>query len=563
MIRAQGIRPTQFITSYGPGTILEGIHGPRLIQSFELSGLFRNQQVHRYEIVEPALRQVLDDGRIFRLPTNADLSQADQDSIYETTPFPRWSLCVKHNVLYQYKYGETRACPHCKGPSDKGALWQKSREEAISLIVACPKGHLDEIHWPSHVHRSGGCASQHFLWKARGSSLKNVDIECPDCKASLNLGQEFLREHSCRGRFPEQGKQDPCTAKARVLQRGAANVYRTQLVSSITVPRLSSPLVRALKHTAVINFLPVFTATQLQERVGTFIGFPSELKALIQAADPARLAEAMAAAQEQGSLAQNEEQARSQELRELMRAAEEGYRTADGRPGEFEVDPHQVVHFEYGPVRLRITPIQRLRVVMVQTGYTRMEGFEPVSCAYQHGSETWYPGVELFGEGLFLDFHLPDFQQPRWREWMRLYESSKVSDHHPALVWWHTLSHRLIRALSIYSGYSSASVRERLYVQIDDQGRGQGGLLLYAVQPGGDGTLGGLLALVPRFDRVLAEALDDLDACSNDPFCEESQLSNQPPQGAACYACCLTSETSCERRNHSLDRLLLKQTLEA
>ena len=77
-------------------------------------------------------------------------------------------------------------------------------------------------------------------------------------------------------------------------------------------------------------------------------------------------------------------------------------------------------------------------------------------------------------------------------------------------VWWHTLSHRLLRALSIDSGYSSAAIRERVYLRMEPGGAARGGLLLYTVQPGGDGTLGGLIGLVPTLDRVLASALRDL-----------------------------------------------------
>ncbi len=64
---------------------------------------------------------------------------------------------------------------------------------------------------------------------------------------------------------------------------------------------------------------------------------------------------------------------------------------------------------------------------------------------------------------------------------------------HPVFVWWHTLAHRLINALSVDSGYSSAAVRERVYVYLNTtDGSFDGGILLYTVQPGGDGTLGGL-----------------------------------------------------------------------
>ena len=87
------------------------------------------------------------------------------------------------------------------------------------------------------------------------------------------------------------------------------------------------------------------------------------------------------------------------------------------------------------------------------------------------------------------------------------------------------------------------------------------GVLLYTAQPGGDGTLGGLIALVPQFERVLSVALRELDSCSNDPLCGEETFDAGKYNGPACYSCALISETSCEHRNMKLDRRLLLDNL--
>ena len=147
------------------------------------------------------------------------------------------------------------------------------------------------------------------------------------------------------------------------------------------------------------------------------------------------------------------------------------------------------------------------------------------------------------------------------REWQRKYDAETPANLrlHPVHVWWHTLAHRLLQSLAVDSGYSSASIRERIYLHNDATHGIRGGLLLFTVQPGGDGTLGGLMSLVPRFAQVLDDALRDLATCSNDPLCEQApQLG---AEGAACYSCLLASETSCEHRNMGLDRLLLLDNL--
>jgi Domain of unknown function (DUF1998) len=211
-------------------------------------------------------------------------------------------------------------------------------------------------------------------------------------------------------------------------------------------------------------------------------------------------------------------------------------------------------------------------VVMVQLGYRRLDGGpdDLVSSLYVEGQNRWLPGVELHGEGVFLDLTpevpggqsaeaQPPLDDRDGQAWMTEWRRAGDLHTHPVFVWWHTLAHRLVLALAIDSGYSSASIRERVYVRIDPAtGAAIGGILLYTAQPGGDGTLGGLIALIPRFERILHAALRDVDACSNDPLCCEEQYGPGRSSGAACYACGFISETSCEFRNMYLDRNLLR-----
>ncbi len=181
------------------------------------------------------------------------------------------------------------------------------------------------------------------------------------------------------------------------------------------------------------------------------------------------------------------------------------------------------------------------------------------------------------GEGIFVtiegDWH-PDLKGEDARNWQRAYENcaqdpggQKLGHHgrnalHPVFIWWHTLSHLLVRALSVDSGYSLASIRERVYIEVDEAtGRAQGGVLRYTSGYGSEGTLGGLIALVPRFEHILASAVSMGTACSADPLCREHRFMQGRHSGAACYACSLISETSCEQRNLWLDRNVLLANL--
>jgi hypothetical protein len=139
--RAQPIRPTQFITTYGPGAILESLRGPRLIPCIAASGLFDLESPQDYEIKEPALSLLLpEQGRIFRLPSNADHDLDDSAALYDTSPFPAWSLCTKHAVLYRARYPTRKACPRCP-PLSEGKAWEQARQQAVSFVQVCRHGH--------------------------------------------------------------------------------------------------------------------------------------------------------------------------------------------------------------------------------------------------------------------------------------------------------------------------------------------------------------------------------------------------------------------------------------
>src|SRR5947209_8653959 len=111
----QSIRPSQFITTYGPGSILEGPDGPRIIYSLERWGIFNPQSGRRasdFDITDDRVSTALLQGaRVVALPTNAQLGLPDSQEIYETGSFPEWSLCERHRTLYRATYGVNRGCP--------------------------------------------------------------------------------------------------------------------------------------------------------------------------------------------------------------------------------------------------------------------------------------------------------------------------------------------------------------------------------------------------------------------------------------------------------------------
>ena len=510
---------------------------------------------------------------IVRIPVNAELGRAEEFPLYRSEPLPYWSLCVEHRVLY-FARGRCPECPAGSPARDR----EKAGREAIRFVRVCTNGHLDDVDWNFIAHNGPACSSQpgYYLWRGGGSSLRNVTIQCPACGAPpVNFGKAYARDWPCSERFPERGARPPqpnCNQPARIIQRGAANLRVPEIVSALTIPPLASRLTTILQDTRIMTACGILKSrnmlTETEFRRSLRFVQPPLGQAILQFLEQCSWREIdQAISQVTAAGAGGVGPLKEDEFDSLRYAATYGAPPVQsvqvGAPPLFEVRLSDVRRFSgpAGRYTFRVAPVSRLRMVMVQIGYRRLDppNAQLVSVGFQSGGRSWFPGVELFGEGIYLDLEDADLNLggSRFSAWEQSYTQALPVDEtlHPVHVWWHTLSHRLLRALAVDSGYSSASIRERVFLR---QGGGQsvqGGLLIYTVQPGGDGTLGGLLALTPNFDQVITAALRELGSCSNDPLCEESFSSGV--NGAACYSCLLASETSCEQRNIHLDRILL------
>jgi len=604
----QQIRLSQSIMTYGPGAILEGIEGPRVISRADY-GLFyqgvRQLRPEDFEIPEMRITQGLINGaRIFRLPTNAELGIAERDYVYRTKAFPTWKLCLNNrshppngntSVLYQGS-----DCPVCHGAAGRG------RTEAIRFIRACPHGHMDDIDWNFvvHHHPHGQCDRQNwFIWNSRGGSLADIDIECPSCHAHINLGYAWNRPWPCSGRHPENENisgpdaapiRPGCTQTSKIIQRQASNLRISNLMTLFSIPPQHTQL-----H-ALLQLPPIYSS---------LVGVPPQ--------NEAEFRDILMRLQARSLIGQNKiteflqyewtdivnamqdinrdppntyHQLIADEFHALLRASREGVPPVAGprphSPVIFEVNPNLVDHAEApnGTI-FRITPVIRLRTVTVNRGYHRdidtTVNSENVDIGFSDPANPhtrWYPGVEFLGEGIFITLEDNEgFQQPldgpSSVEWMNAYhDPSRYPDTvfrnlathdelNPSFVYWHTMSHTLIRTISNDAGYSSASIRERIYFESDAQSQTRGGILLYATQPGTEGTLGGMIALVPFFQDIFNNTFEQIQSCSGDPLCVEHTFKNGLYNGGACYSCLLVSETSCEHRNMWLDRNVILENM--
>ncbi|ALM75548.1 DUF1998 domain-containing protein [Thermococcus barophilus] len=632
MSKVQHIRRSQFITTFGPGAIIETTEGPRIVLRPDI-GLFheanrrRGITPDRLEISHERMSKgYLKGARVFQLPSNAELDLPSDYALYLTDPFPRWSLCTKHGILYHQNYG----CPKCREELEKQGyskeeikrkLREQGRKQAIRFILACPKGHIGDINWAYEVHgNSSSCDhSEWFHWIRKGPALSDVTIQCPKCKRKVNLGWIYTQPHRCPSTYLERrdhrGDVAQCNENAFVIQRQASNLYVPEIITLFTVPPKATTLHKILMRGEVRGSIK--TALKMDpEILNDRERFLHVIEDVLTADELAELESydwedaksiMLELIKEDKKIPETPYGLFKEEFESFVVASKKGFPplTSKLNPEKvlFYVNPNKIrkISDENG-VYFRIVPVDKLHTVMVLKGYRRFIGkpgggsdnsaidAELVSVAFREGEDEWYPGVQLFGEGIFITF---DEEQQFWEyskrnpqqkryydEWLRAFklggkgyrehlfkDPSTKFELHPMFVFWHTLAHLLIRAISVDSGYSAAAIRERVYVKVDDPSHPMGGIVLYTSQPSADGTLGGLVSLVRKFERILKRAYDSLYSCSNDPLCLEQEFKFVPDKpssvnGASCYACTLISETSCEHRNMWLDRHILIEWME-
>lgn len=582
----QPIRPSQFILTFGVGSIIETPEGPRIIGDFDKWGnIFRPRykpDVSDFQITSSEASELLDNGLIFRIPTNVDLGKKDNEIIFKTIPFPEWSLCENHNTLSKM-INDVSQCSECKreGRNISG------RKEAIRFVRVCKAGHLDDVDWYGVVHdyKERSCNSKEFSWEPiGGNSLKDIYITCKKCGKRIRLQDVYNKSYKCSGRFPERDSHgDTCKEKSRVVLRGTTILRIPELITTITIPPRETRIHRIFETIQMRTILSTQNSwtkeelldklRQISSRNSTIVD-PRIIEVLENNSEE-NIIEAIDDTNNINRIVNNIQDVKNEEIKALVHAAKYGHppNPENANPDlDFQVniqDVREKVEWksETGKtLSVRVTPIERLRVVIVQKGYRRLgtdNTHKLIQTFYNDGNNKWYPGIELLGEGIFID--KPEginLSGNEMKDWSDIFEKSKDVVNHPTAVWWHTFSHRIIKALSLDSGYSSASIRERTYVSLDpDKEKIESGILLYTAQTGSDGTLGGLIDQVPHFENILESACEDIDFCSNDPLCSEEKINANKNNGAACYACLFLSETSCEYSNKYLDRNLLRGNL--
>ena len=489
------------------------------------------------------------------------------------------------------------------------------------FIVACLNGHIDDFPYVWWVHQDNGgvcskCSKNDeppLSLKYIGSTggLDSILLECKACGAKKTMagcmGKFALRHMKCSKAMPWFGKVKQyewykdikeCNERPRVLQRSANNVYYAVNKSALTIPPWSNHFQNLfLKEAKIfkqifeqnnndVDVLLRYEFNRIPGRYGDnedeFIKEALEYRNLLKNGNPT--------VTDEGAFEKN---LRMNEYKAFCGSDtdDELFRTKSVQVPEFLTDYIS-----------QIKLVKKLREVMVLQGFRRIlplgvsdvsdedkeenEGnkqkdseskFSPIS---KHQEDIkWLPAIELFGEGIFIELNEEKVtgwekkNNERYSEMYKRHENKNAKwiakdmfyTGSPRYVLLHTLAHLLIRQISSQCGYATASIKEKIYSTFKNEPYKMCGILIYTAATDTDGSLGGLVreGKTDRMKSTFENMLQEGSWCSNDPLCIEPIGQVQGYMGlnyAACHACTLLPETSCEAMNCLLDRAAIVGT---
>lgn len=441
------------------------------------------------------------------------------------------------------------------------------------------------------------------LYATGGASLAAQIVEC-ECGAKRTLAQitaaeadrrtTYLSSNLAADRTPYfcqgmktwlgTGATETCANPLRGSLRSASNLYFADIRTALYLPRKTE--IAPSKLIALLEQPPLSTLLRLLSGAGANIK-PTDLRSqhgqVLQPFTDIEIAEAVAVVLGTKTIAQADPGMPEDDPGTAFRRAEYATLRAPRNEAELFVQQAKLDDYDFdviGPFN-KIMLVHRLRETRAFAGFTRVLPDNDQTTSQRKAmlrrpgcaDDRWLPAYIVFGEGLFFEFdesrlrawESRDNVRRRIAELNRRYQQlqqnrrGSLQTITPRLVLLHTFAHLLINRLTFECGYSTAALRERLYVSSLERAP-MAGVLVYTAAGDAEGTLGGLVRMGNPSDLepVLRRALETAQWCSVDPVCMEvGRGGGQGPDStnlAACHSCALVPETACEHFNRFLDR---------
>lgn len=572
------LRRTQLITTFGPGSIIDFPNHSIMISGIDYWD-YKNKE-NDYSINEENLQRQLGVDYFLQPKVEeknfTDYGDGSHDILGIT--FPEIFICKNCNKIDKYKNFKRNNKLICACGASKESIIPSR------FVVSCEKGHVDDFPYSWWAHRSNPnikCEDKYNLAmeiKDESDGLEGIIIKCKSCGSENSMsgifGRDALKGIVCRGNRPWLKDMEECNQIVKTLQRGATNVYYGVHESALSIPPWSKRINQIISKPENWKFLKKCVDDEVVvRRMIEQAGIQAECKCSID--DIIKHIHWKISNEEKMPIITREE-IRQDEYKSLYKGISE----EDDIHFQIEETDIDKILRQYID---KLVLVKRLREVQALTGFYRIspadeDNEKEVSPIYKE-KQDWLPAIELKGEGIFIV--LNEEKVKEWEERLDvksryniIYKNMEKSlfkkkNMSPRYVLLHTISHLLMKQLTLDSGYSATSIKERIYStytndQIDSP-IDMAGILIYTATPDSEGSLGGVVdsGNIERFKNSVLKALEDASWCSSDPLCIQSKGQGIDNLNlAACHSCLLLPETSCELRNCYLDRASVIGTLE-
>lgn len=555
------MRQTQFITTYGIGSIVDYVNDTVVIAGTddwdEESGI-ESRRIYNENLSALTQKEYFLKPKCGKKPTVFSHTKDIPSYI-----FPEQLYCPLCGNLYHYKefasQERQRICPKCRKPLSPSRF-----------ILICENGHMEDFPYDWWIHRGKPCSSgvQFPRMKMQSidgrSDMESLVIRCDSCGESRRIfgafGENAFAEYHCRSHFPHLPDPDyfrdkfDCRKVMKAKLRTSTGVFFPVIQSALSIPPWSRDLMQILA--AKYDLLRYVPEERIPDAVND--GRPAH-----QHYQPHEILRAWMQLKNQK---ENRQQRAEWDILYDEYLTLSGAVSAGTDDRQFSAYPADVPE-KYADLIESVSVIERLTEVQAFCGFSRLYRSAPtVRISIQ--KKEWLPAAELRGEGFFLRFRESAVQawaaahEARYTSLQNSLQNAhiRMEKYSPAFVLLHSAAHLLIRQISASCGYSQASIREKIYSTFEKApDKKMYGILIYVSSSDSDSSLGGLIQIADdaeRLEAILDEMLRNALWCSGDPLCiHATDQGFQSLNHAACHDCMLLPETSCECFNILLDRV--------
>ena len=614
------IRRSRLITTYGIGSISDLKDFSGVLKSPDVwDPLLINRLKKEEKIEDTRLAKALKVD-YFLMPPG---KQEKNSGWLPFTLFPRMLYCPRCKTLQDINDWFPEGIPQyansgdfkpwalfctCGGTSNGRQL--RTKLIPSRFIVICPKGHLDDFPYYDWVHGYKECTSNHQNKKFKlrtsggGASLSDIRITCENCKNSKTMAgaldsdfhqrlAELNKNNiSCRGNRPELHSVFPHLENCgmdlkhlRFVLRNASSIHFPKIYSSLLVPPYSTIIYEEFLNNSLFDEYREairFGNTEVEEIKQDLFRWAKRKLQLNDTEINKILNSLLELDNEYDSeIYKNEEYRAFKSFDQIVQSKNFVVKRKDcSSLKDYKISD--------------LLKCERLREIKVFLGFSRIRPYDLDFNIFEDNEEenednaskpminlvracnqdmNWLPGIEYFGEGILINFDSLENSTHKQKidqrvdilnRNIRIFNSESgfnlplINGNFVAL---HTLSHLIIKRISFESGYSLASLKERIYCNIKHEDLNMSAILIYIADTDSVGTLGGLsrLAEQNKLAYIFNDIFEDSEWCSSDPVCRESSGQGMGSLNlAACHACCLLPETCCEYGNRFLDRTLME-----